>query len=58
LNAITSAGFTSVVIGASSELELVDKFCYLGNLPSVILLGVTPWVPPHAYVNKKWGNPA
>jgi len=19
---------------------------------------MTPWVPPHAYVNRRWGNPA
>ena len=27
---VTSAGRTSVDIGASAKLELVDKFCYLG----------------------------
>ena len=26
-----SAGRTSVDIGASAKLELVDKFCYLGD---------------------------
>ena len=29
------AGRTSVDIGASAKLELVDKFCYLGNMLSV-----------------------
>jgi len=29
LNTVTSTGHTSVVIGASANLELVDKFCYL-----------------------------
>ena len=28
LNQVTSAGRTSVDIGASAKLELVDKFCY------------------------------
>ena len=35
LNPVTSAGHTSVDIGASAKLELVDKFCYLGDMPSV-----------------------
>ena len=36
LNLVTSAGGTSVDIGASARLELVDKFCYLGDMLSVI----------------------
>ena len=32
LNPVTSAGRTSVDIGASAKLELVDKFCYLVDL--------------------------
>jgi len=35
LNPVTSAGCTSVDIGASANLELVDKFCYLGDVLSV-----------------------
>ena len=35
LNLVTSAGRTSVDIGASAKLELVDKFCYLGDMMSV-----------------------
>jgi len=35
LNPLTSAGRTSVDIGASAKLELVDKFCYLGDMLSV-----------------------
>ena len=35
LNPETSAGRTSVDIGASAKLELVDKFCYLGDMLSV-----------------------
>ena len=31
----TSAVRTSVDIGASAKLELVDKFCYLGDMLSV-----------------------
>jgi len=32
---VTSAGRTSVHIGASAKLELVDKFCYLVDMLSV-----------------------
>ena len=35
LNTVTSAGHTSVDIVASAKLELVDKFCYLGDILSV-----------------------
>jgi len=35
LNPVTSADRTSVDIGASAKLELVDKFCYLGDTLSV-----------------------
>jgi len=35
LNPVTSTGCTSVDIGASANLELVDKFCYLGDMLSV-----------------------
>ena len=35
LNPVTSAGCTSVDIGASAKLELVDMFCYLGDMLSV-----------------------
>jgi len=35
LNVVTSAGRTNVDIGASAKLELVDKFCYLGDTLSV-----------------------
>jgi len=35
LNSVTSTGCTSVDIGASANLELVDKFCYLGDMLSV-----------------------
>jgi len=34
-NAVTSTGRRSVDIGASANLELVDKFCYLGDMLSV-----------------------
>ena len=34
-NPVTSTGRTSVDIGASANLELVDKFCYLGDRPYV-----------------------
>ena len=35
LNPVTSAVRTSVDIGASEKLELVDKFCYLADMLSV-----------------------
>ena len=35
MNPVTSAGRTIVDIGASANLELVVKFCYLGDMLSV-----------------------
>jgi len=35
LNPVTSVGCTSVDIGACTNLELVDKFCYLSDMLSV-----------------------
>ena len=35
LHPVTSKGRTSVDIGASTKLELVDKFCYLGDMLNV-----------------------
>ena len=35
MNPLTSAGRTSVDIGASAKLELVDKICYQGDVLSV-----------------------
>jgi len=32
---VTSAGCTSVDIGVNANLELLDKFCYLGDMLSV-----------------------
>jgi len=34
-NPVISAGHTRVDIGASANLEVVDKFCYLGDMLSV-----------------------
>jgi len=34
-NPVISTGHTSVDIGASANLEVVDKFCYLGDMLSV-----------------------
>jgi len=34
-NPVISAGHTSVYIGAGANLEVVDKFCYLGDVLSV-----------------------
>ena len=47
LNPVTSAGRTVVDIGASAQLELVDKFCYLGDMlmqllrPEFELVGIS-----------------
>jgi len=35
LNLVTSTGRTSVDIDASKNLELVFKFCYLGDMLSI-----------------------
>ena len=35
VNPVTGIGRTSVDIGASANLELVDQFCYLGDMLSV-----------------------
>ena len=35
MNPVTSTGCTSVDIGVNANLELVDKFCYLGDMLSV-----------------------
>jgi len=35
VNPVTSTGCTSVEIGVIANLELVDKFCYLGDMLSV-----------------------
>ena len=34
-NLVTSTGHTSVDIGASANLEVVDNFCYLGDMLGV-----------------------
>jgi len=35
LNPVTNTGNTRVDIGASANLELVNKLCYIGNVCSV-----------------------
>ena len=35
VNPVTGTGCTSVDIGDSANLELVDKFCYLGDMLSM-----------------------
>jgi len=34
LNPVTNSGNTGIDVGAGANLELVDKFCYLGNMLS------------------------
>ena len=36
MNPVTGIGRTSVDIGVNANLELVDKFCYLGDKLSVV----------------------
>jgi len=35
VNPVTGTGYTSVDIGVNAKLDLVDKFCYLGDMLSV-----------------------
>jgi len=35
VNPVTGTGHTSVDIGVNANLQLVDKFCYLGDILSV-----------------------
>jgi len=35
VNPVTGTGCTSVDIGGDASLELVDKFCYLGDMLGV-----------------------
>jgi len=35
VNPVTSTGCSSVDIGVNANLELVDKFCYLGDMFSI-----------------------
>ena len=35
MDPVTGTGCTSVDIGGDTNLELVDKFCYLGDILSV-----------------------
>ena len=35
MNPVTGTGCTSVNIGVNANLQLVDKFCYLGDMLSV-----------------------
>jgi len=35
MNPVTGTGCTSVDIGTNANLELVNKFCYLGDMSSV-----------------------
>jgi len=35
VNPVTGTGRTSVDIGVDTNLKLVDKYCYLGNMLSV-----------------------
>ena len=34
-NPVINTGYTNVDIGASANLEVVDKFCYLGDMTNV-----------------------
>jgi len=38
MNPVTGTGHTSVDIGVNANLELVDKFCYSGDMLSVVVI--------------------
>jgi len=44
-NPIISTGHTIVDIGATANLEVVDKFCYLGDMLSVMEMPMRLWRP-------------
>ena len=54
LNPVTSAGRTSVDVGASAKLELVDKFCYLGDMLMEMLM--QRWRPEFELVGISSGS--
>ena len=56
LNPVTSAGRTSVGIGAGAKLELVDKFCYLGDMMSVDEMLMQRWRPEFKLVGISSGS--
>ena len=56
LNPVTSAGRASVDIGASAKLELVDKFCYLGDMLSVMEMRMQLWRPELEFVGIRSGS--
>ena len=56
LNPVTSAGRTSVDIGASAKLELVDNFCYLGELLSEMEMLMQLWIPEFELVGISSGS--
>jgi len=45
VNPVTGTGCTSVNIGFNANMELVDKFCYLGDMLSVDGLLTQMWRP-------------
>ena len=45
MNPVTGTGRTSVDIVANANLELVDKFCYLGDMLSVAEMLMQLWRP-------------
>ena len=47
-------------VGASASIifPCSTKSRRLSRWRAIIFLGMTPWAPPHAYVNRRWGNPA
>jgi len=46
MNPVTGTGCTSVDIGDNTNLELVDTFCYLGDMnfpPHLFSARILPW---------------
>jgi len=53
VNPVTSTGRTSVDIAVDANLELVDKFCYLGDMLSVIVRVPRPDFGPYPALRVK-----
>jgi len=54
MNPVTGTGCTSADIGVNANLELVDKFCYLGDMLSVVAWKLS--VHSYNIYNTKDGN--
>ena len=56
MNPVTGTGCTSVDIGGDANLELVDKFCYLGDMLSATEMLMQLWRPEFELDGKNSGS--